>query len=357
MNKETNKTRIVKRKQKKRKKRKILMFIMLPLLLVIVGIGLYANHLINEAEQAVNEAFEEDGREDGSDLRAEQVDPDIDNISILFIGIDESEKRQARNESNQLSDALILATLNKDSNSVKLLSIPRDTYVYVPERDRYTKINHAHSYGGPEATIETVENFLDIPVDYYVRLNFNAFIDVVDTLNGIEVEVPYEIHEQDSQDRKNAIHLEQGMQTLNGEEALALARTRKMDNDIERGKRQQEIIKAIVKKSLSLGSVLKYDNLIEAVGSNMKTSMRFPEMKSLISYGLNGDISIETHTLSGQDMYIDNIYYYDVSEESLASVQHSLKNHLDMGVGDPGDETMKTQPAGTQMDVANPASE
>ncbi|GAE95158.1 cell envelope-associated transcriptional attenuator LytR-CpsA-Psr [Gracilibacillus boraciitolerans JCM 21714] len=235
-----------------------------------------------------------------------------------------------QNEGGSRSDALILATLNKDDSSVKMLSIPRDTYVYVPERDMNTKINHAHAYGGVKATIETVEEFLDIPVDYYVSMNFNAFIDVVETLNGINVNVEKEIQEQNSKDEPNAIHLQPGDQLLNGEEALAYARTRKIDNDIERGKRQQEIMKAIADKATSVKSVLKYDDLIEAVGDNMKTNMTFDEIKGLTSYLGNGKLNIETNILEGEDSYIDGVYYFQANEQSVANIQTELKNHLDL---------------------------
>ncbi|MFC4402962.1 LCP family protein [Gracilibacillus xinjiangensis] len=315
---------------KKRKRMRRLVFALVLVVFLAGGVGVYAMNLINKAEEVVKDSYEDDGRDDGSLLRDGAVNPEQDNISILFIGIDESDKRLETNQTNQLSDALILATLNSEDHSVKLLSIPRDTYTYVPERDRYTKINHAHSYGGPKATIETVENFLDVPVDYYVRVNFNAFMDVVDTLGGITVDVPVEIYEQDSRDVANAIHLTPGVQQLDGEEALALARTRKIDNDIERGKRQQEIFKAIVKRALSVDSVLKYDDILEAVGNNMKTNMTFNEMQSLIAYAKTGNINMETYTLDGQDSYINNIYYYQVDETSLANMSDTLNTHLSM---------------------------
>ena len=133
-----------------------------------------------------------------------------------------------------------------------MVSIPRDSYVYIPERGKKDKITHAHAYGGTEATIETVEELFDIPVDYFFKLNFNAFIDVVDALGGIMVDVPITVSEMDSNDNKNAIHLEKGFQKLNGEEALALARTRKIDNDIERGKRQQLVLKPLLIKPFPL---------------------------------------------------------------------------------------------------------
>ncbi|KAB8133091.1 LytR family transcriptional regulator [Gracilibacillus oryzae] len=315
---------------KKRKRRRRVAFALVILLFLVGGVGVYATNLLNKAEEVVKDSYEDDGREQGSELREEEVNPQQDNISILFIGIDDSEKRSESNQSNQLSDALLLATLNSEDHSVNLLSIPRDTYTYVPERDRYTKINHAHAYGGPKATIETVEQFLQVPVDYYVRVNFNAFMDVVDTLGGIQVDVPVEVYEQNSQDVANAIHLTPGVQQLDGEEALALARTRKIDNDIERGKRQQEILKAIVNRALSVDSVLKYDDLLEAVGNNMKTNMTFDEMQSLIAYAKTGSLNIDTFTLEGQDSYIDNVYYYQVDDTSLANMSNTLNSHLAM---------------------------
>ena len=106
--------------------------------------------------------------------------------------------------------------------------------------------------------MDTIENLLDIPVDYYVRMNFNAFTEVVDALGGIEANVPYPITESDSGDHKGAIHLEPGLQTLNGEQALALARTRHQDSDIQRGERQQEILKSILKKATTAGAITKY---------------------------------------------------------------------------------------------------
>lgn len=148
----------------------------------------------------------------------------------------------------------MLATLNEKEKSVKLLSIPRDSYVYIPERGYSDKITHAHYFGGVSSTLDTVEELLDIPVDYYVKMNFDAFMDVVDALGGIDVDVPVTFTEQNSKDKAGAIHLEKGYQELDGEQALALARTRKIDNDIERGKRQQLIMQAIMKKqSLSKG--------------------------------------------------------------------------------------------------------
>ncbi len=215
----------------------------------LICVTAYGVYLTKKAEYAVNSAYEVVENREVSEKREVKVEPVKDNVSILFVGVDDSETRGQGAEGSR-SDALMLATLNNKTKTIKLLSIPRDSYVYIPYVGYKDKINHAHAYGGTLASIETIEELLDIPVDYYVRMNFNAFIEVVDALGGIEAEVPYAMLEKDEFDR-NTVSLQPGLQTLNGQQALALARTRKQDNDIERGKRQQEILKAIITKTAS----------------------------------------------------------------------------------------------------------
>lgn len=320
----TNQTRVVRRTKRRRLKKRAF-FILIPLLLILAGVS-YASYLYIKADSVFSNSYEDDGREK-SELREAAVDPTKDNVSVLIMGVDASNIRQ--NADNSRTDTLMVATLNKKNDSVKLLSIPRDSYVYIPEIGREDKINHAHARGGTTATIDTVENLLDIPIDYYVKVNFEAFIDVVDAVDGINVDVPYELKEQNSKDQAGAIHLLPGEQQLNGEEALALARTRKQDNDIERGKRQQEIIKSVVKKAASLNSVLKYDDVIDAVGSNMTTNMTFSEMKSFISYGTAGkNLNFETLSLEGNDYQPGNVYYWQLDQVALQETKQTLQSHL-----------------------------
>ncbi len=319
------KIRVTKRKRRSKKRLFFMLAIAVVGILIVFNYGL---NLLNKADDVVTEAYESDGREK-SELRDKIVDPKFDNVSILIMGVDSSDKRE--NAESARTDALMLATLNKDDKSVKLISIPRDSYVYIPEVGYEDKINHAHAFGGTKAAIETVENLFDIPVDYYLKVNFEAFIDVVEAIDGITVEVPYEFSEQDSKDRANAIHLYAGLQDLNGEEALALARTRKLDNDIERGKRQQEIIKAIVDKAISVSSVFKYDDMIEAMRGNLATNMRTSEIKSFVSYGTSGtNLDIETLTLEGEDYKPNRTYYWKLDEFALNETKSKLQQHLEI---------------------------
>ncbi len=315
-------------KEQKLKSKKYLIIKISVLLVagILISGSVYGFYLVKKAETAAEKSYEAVENRDGSVLRNSEVTPLEDNVSILFIGVDDSETRnQGTNKSR--SDALMLATLNNKEKTVKLVSIPRDSFVYIPEIGYEDKINHALFKGGVKATIETVENLLEVPVDYYVRMNFNAFIDVVDALEGINVNVPYDRLEKDEEDQYT-IQLKKGFQKLDGREALALARTRKLDNDIERGKRQQEILSAIVKKASSASSFTKYGNVIDAVGDNMKTDMTFDEMKSFLSYLKDGMPQVDTMTLSGYDDTSTKTYFWRLDQEVLSETQNILKDHL-----------------------------
>jgi LCP family protein required for cell wall assembly len=315
------------RKSKNGKKRTTMKVLITLALVVLISGSAYGVYLVKKAENAAGNAFETAGDRGKSDLRDEQVEPLHDNVSILFIGVDNSDKRDQK-QSNTRSDALVLATLNNEDKSIKLVSIPRDTYTYIPDSGIEDKITHAYALNGPSSTIESVEGLLDVPVDYYVRMNFDAFIDVVDALDGITVNVPYDLKEQDENDKKDAIVLEEGFQTLNGSEALALARTRHYDNDIERGKRQQMIIESIMNKVLSASSLTKYGNVIDAIGDNMKTDLRFKDMQSFFEYAKNGKPNVDTLTVQGYDDMSTGVYYWKLDEDSLLEAQDILQSHL-----------------------------
>ncbi|THE12309.1 LytR family transcriptional regulator [Bacillus timonensis] len=317
--------------RKKKRKRRVFLYILFPLLILLVAGGAYSAYLVNKAKNVAADSKTELNRGIKSEKRVEPVNPKHDNISILFIGVDDSKKRSQGDATR--TDALILATLNEKQKSIKMVSIPRDSFVYDPLRGRKDKINHAHVYNGVDGTIATVEELLDIPVDYFVKMNFDAFIDVVEALNGIQVDVPVTFTEQDSKDRPDAIHLEKGLQKLNGEEALALVRTRKIDSDIERGKRQQLVIKGIIDKAISVGSISKYGSVIDALGENITMNFEFGELLSLYDYATSGQtLEIESNVLAGSDLWTDYGYYYEVNQQELKTLSKTLRDHLEIDV-------------------------
>lgn len=313
-----------------KKRTKILLLIFIPLLLLLVGMAAYASYLTNTAKNVVEGSqhkLNSRKLEDKSKLRLKKVDPRIDNISILFLGIDDSSENIFSGATR--TDAMILATFNEKEKSIKMVSIPRDSRVELVGRDRMDKITHAHAFGGIDMTVNTVEKLFNLPVDYYVRLNFDAFIEIIDALGGIAIDVPFDIVEQNSQREKNSIKIQKGYQILNGEEALAFARTRKYDGDFERGQRQQEILKAIINKGLSIKSVTKYGDVLKSIGDNLTTNMSFEEMLAFHDYAYEGsNINIEMLSLSGKSARIKGVYYYILNDEHLEDVKSKLRQHL-----------------------------
>ncbi|HHK5530190.1 TPA: LCP family protein [Bacillus paranthracis] len=334
------------RSNPKKNKKKIKVIISAILFVLLIGGG-YTWFLVNKASSAVRNAAHDLARGDKSDLRDRVVKPITNNVSVLVMGVDESDVRGKEYGEAIRTDALLLATFNKDSKTVKLLSIPRDTYTYIPIEKKKDKITHAHAFGsakngkngGPQASIDAVEKLMNVPVDYFVKFNFKSFIKIVDDLGGIEVDVPVEFTEQDSNDNAEAIHLEKGVQKLNGEEALALARTRHIDSDAMRGQRQQLVIEAILKKLTSVGSVTKVGNIIDDINGQFVTNLAFDDMLSFYKYG--SDSEIEKLQIQGDDCYMEKgddtcsksagggrTYYYNPDKKELAKVTNDLRTHL-----------------------------
>lgn len=331
--------RLAQRQVKKKRRRKLFTWLFLfPLIIVGLGAAVWGTYIYIKADNLISDSYENIGRE-RSEHRKKDINPKEDNISVLILGVDENEHRE--NFGSSRTDTMILATLNKEEKSIKLLSIPRDSYVYIPQLEMFDKINHAHYFGGVDEgikyAIDTVEHLFDgIPVDYFVKLNFHSFIEIIDALGGVTVDVPYEFKESDSMDRRDTIHLYPGVQELNGEEALAFARTRKHDNDIARGERQLEIIKAIISKSASFSSILKYGDVLDAIDGHMSTNVK--NLGDFASYASTvKNFNVETYSLEGEDYWLDGIYYWSIDEQHLDEMKTILREHL--GLDTPDDET------------------
>lgn len=324
MGKEVPNTRLRRHKRRRRRFLKIFMLIGLVSFLILGGgLGYFAWKLSDVAA----DTQETLNRGEKSEKREEAVDPKQDNISVLFLGVDDRS-----GELEGRTDAMVVATFNKDEESVKMTSIPRDSLVTIPQHGE-DKITHAHAFGGTDLAIQTVEELLDIPVDYYVKLNFDAFIEIINALDGVEVDVPFSFTEQDSEGNHGAISIQEGRQHLNGEEALAYARMRKQDprGDLGRGERQQEIIAALIRRSASISSIRNYDEVLTSLEKHMKMNFSFGNLISLHRYA-NSISDIERLQLEGQDLNSDAGYYYQLNDQSTHEISQELKAHLEIDV-------------------------
>lgn len=315
--------RIVRRKKRRKNRLRGFLFVALILFLGIVAFGGY---LAKQTLEAANDSYDDLGR-DKSDLRDEAVSISKDPVSVLLMGIED----YTTNGENGRTDTLMVATFNPDDEKLKLVSIPRDTLVDIVGRGTQDKINHAHVFGGKKMTIDTVENFLGIPIDYYATVNFDAFKNVVDILGGITVDVPFNF-QQNSDDRKaEKLQFYEGEMDLDGRYALAFARMRLEDprGDIGRNERQQEVIEAIISKALSFKTITKVDDLVVEVGNNVETNLKVSEgLAFMKEYANFRPSNIERVKLETSASMINGVSYQIANEESLANVRRELKNHL-----------------------------
>lgn len=300
---------------------------LLVLILVIVP-AIFAFILFNSSRDAFDDSFSQKDRRE-SVMRQHKVNPSKEPVSILFLGIDDSDARRENGQSVEQSrtDAMILSTLNPDKNQIRLLSIPRDTLSYIPKVGYYDKITHAHAYGGPESSMDTVEKALNIPVDYYVRINMDAFAETVDELGGIEYDVPYDLNEPNRTDQ-GRIKIKKGKQVLNGEEVLAVTRTRKQDSDLKRGQRQMEVLKILFRKAQETQSLHKLDDIIKIVGNNSQHNLSYDEIRALATNYLVSDTEIKTEQLKGENELLNGIYYINPDIDALIKTANRLRSDL-----------------------------
>ncbi|MDC3423501.1 LCP family protein [Aquibacillus sp. 3ASR75-11] len=313
------------RQLKKKKRRRRLLVIIFVLALGLTGFGGY---LFVQTLQAANQSYDDLDREK-SKLRDQAVSIGNDPVSVLLMGVES----YSSGGTGGRSDTLMVATFNPDDKKVKLLSIPRDTLVEIAGKGKEDKINHAFAYGGKEMSIETVENYLNIPIDYYATVNFDGFKNIVDIVGGITVDVPFDF-KQNSDDRvAEKLQFYKGEMELDGRYALAYARMRLEDprGDIGRNERQKQVVKEILKELTSIKTVTKVDEIAEELGENIETNMKLSE--ALGFYRKYSDFSvadIDQLTLEGESQYIDGVSYYIPYESSVAEVRNALRNHLEL---------------------------
>lgn len=261
-------------------------------------------------------------------------------FSVLLMGVD-SEKDGLDSSAAANGDALILITFNPSTSNATMLSIPRDSYVKIAcfENQYENKITHA-AWNGTDCMINTIENFLNVPIDYYVKINFKGVVGLVDALNGITVEVPQNLCTGDS-NRGKEICVKAGLQTLNGEQALVLSRNRHQlsGGDLDREQNQQLVIKAILDKVKTIRNIDQITNILNSISKNIDTNFTTDQILSFYNIGkeillTNDDIKINSLLLqgNGQMIYDENmglvLWDYILNENSIQAVTEEMRYNL-----------------------------
>lgn len=305
--------------ERKKKKKKWLWITLSIIGLLVLSTGGYAYYLYKSAADTVA-SIQEDLDRDKSEKRTEKVVfKEKDPISILLMGVDEREGDSGR------SDSLILMTVNPNTNTTQMVSIPRDTRTEIIGKGKQDKINHAYAFGGTEMAINTVENFLDVPVDYFVKINMESFKDTVDAVGGVEVNNTLNFSYE-------GYDFIEGTIKLDGKKALAYTRMRYDDprGDFGRQERQRKVIEAVIKKGANVSSITKFGDMFGVVRDNVKTNLTFDEMWDIQANYKTAAQNLEQFQVEGSGDTIDGIYYYIVPEENRLALSDQLKEHLEI---------------------------
>ncbi|TYR81609.1 LytR family transcriptional regulator [Priestia megaterium] len=241
-------------------------------------------------------------------------------FNLLVMGVDERKEDAGR------SDVLMLVNLNTKTNKAKVMPIPRDTRVKIAGINKTEKINHAYKYGGISMTLNTVEDFLHIPVDYYVKVNMEGFKAVVNELGSVEVDNPFPF-------MFGSYLFPKGHNTLDGDRALAYVRMRHEDpkGDLGRNERQRQVMESLLEKGMDMSTINNIPELLNIAKNHIKTNVTLKDAFALYNVVKQGKPKFETVHVEGEPQVVDGTWYYIVDEQQKEhiSAMFQQKSHTE----------------------------
>ena len=222
------------------------------------------------------------------------------------------------------SDVNLIVTVNPKTKQILMTSIPRDCEIELHSNGKLDKLTHTGNYGTSE-TINTIQDLLDMNINYFVRTNFSGMTNIVDALGGITVE-----SDEDFITLHGNYHITEGINEMDGDKALCFVRERKhlKLGDFARGRNQQKVLKALMDKALSPKIITNFDNVLSALEGTFETDMSSDEIRSLLNMQLNdmADWNIINVQIEGE--------YYDCYETysmygTKSDVMKPFESHIE----------------------------
>lgn len=310
---------------KKRKKGNIVLKVILSILLVIMIVlgGILGRYI-----------YLSGGNIKGAIIHmVKDVVGDQDPIFVLIMGVSED-------ISAELTDTIMLAGYNPDTNQAFVLSIPRDTFVGNNQSTAggFDKINALYQKS-PEKTVEAVEKLTGLNIDHYITVKTSALVEIVNSVGGVEFDVPINMDYDDtSQDLH--IHLKAGKQVLNGDQAEQLVRFRHNnngttysssygDNDEGRMRTQREFLKVLAQKVISWKNVDKINSIATAVFSNLETDMQLSKLLNYVPYAIEFNMeNLSMEQLPGEPKKMNELWFYEADDEKIENLVNEYINKL-----------------------------
>jgi polyisoprenyl-teichoic acid--peptidoglycan teichoic acid transferase len=320
--------RIILKKKKKRSKYKKIFFSIVGFFLVLSGFIYY------QYSQGLNQANGKSTAIKG-DKKVEFNGAEKENrekVNVLLLGVD------SRGEEKSRTDTIMIAQYDPKEQTAKLVSLMRDIYVEIPDKQNY-KINTAYFLGGPELLRKTIKQNFDIDIHYYAVIDFQGFETVVDTLapSGIELEVEKRMSE------KIGVVLQPGLQYLNGKELLGYARFRSdAESDFGRVERQQKVMNALKDEIISVNGVAKIPKLVGTIQPYIDSNLEGMDLLAILKdFFLNPPGDIETLRIPVDNSYTFGSYEHAGSvleidfEENKQAIKQFLNENTMVSQTDP----------------------
>ncbi|WP_405131599.1 LCP family protein [Paenibacillus sp. FSL H8-0317] len=239
-------------------------------------------------------------------------------FNALILGVDERPNDRGR------SDTIIVLSVNPGKKQVLMFNIPRDTRTDIVGHNTVDKINHAYAFGGVDMSVNTVEQFLGVPIHYYMKVDMEGFAKIIDLVGGVDVNNPFAFDYEGQSYNQGNIHLD-------GVAALGFSRMRYDDpkGDLGRNDRQREVLKQMLKNTMQFSSVFNIQKMLDELGTHVRTDVTFDEMKELLLDYRNDLENVDTVEIQGKGEKIDGIYYYIVDQQERDRIHGILEEHLE----------------------------
>lgn len=301
---------LAKRRQERRSKnrKKLFFSLFVCLFMAAVSLGIYVGFdfsFTHKNEKAAVSSTVFNKKTEDKNSKSETVLPSLQkNMTVMLLGVDERDKDVGR------SDTLMFLNLSNDKAS--LLSIPRDTRVYI-ERRGFDKINAAYAQGGEKLTRSTLEDFLGLEVDRYVKVNIAEFIKIIDAVGGIDIVVEKQMDYEDPWDDNGglSIHLDKGLQHLDGQTAMEFVRYRDSEGDAGRVRRQQAFMQACAERLTDPTIILRLPQILSVASKAVETDLTSAEMLAIAGTLKSAEDThhVKIGTVPGYWQYIGGVSY------------------------------------------------
>ena len=301
---------------KNKRKKWTIFFIVLAATLITVS-GAYIRARLAKVENAIHQEVET------VNLREKEI-TDNDSFSVLLLGIDNG--AYGRGTEVGRSDTMLVVTVNEKLGKTTIVSIPRDSYTEIVGYGTNDKINHAYAFGQEKMSINSVQNMLNIPIDYYVTVDMGGLMGLVDAVGGLDI-TPVLTFTYEGESFTEGVD-----RHVDGEAALRYARMRYDDpeGDMGRQKRQQYVIQKLVEKLLNITSVTRYEEILKTLENSVRTNFTLDKLLSVKNNYPKALKNFESDKISGSGTMIGGIYYFVVPEDERLRISNVLRESLDL---------------------------